>query len=65
MKFVITVTVKSPTSSPVDVTWYRGDNHAEALSALVQAGAKDVADESMPESIRTKVIAVRMDIFHE
>lgn len=64
-RFVITVTIKSNSegSTPVDVTWYRGENHAEALAALVQAGAKDIGDESMPVQMRAVVKAVRMDIY--
>lgn len=62
-RFVITVTIQTAESSPVDVTWYRGENHAEALAALVQAAAKDIGDESMPERMRAVVKAVRLDVY--
>lgn len=62
IQFVVTLTIKSPTSDPVDVTYYRGEGRWQALAALVQAASTDITDTAMPESIRTTVLSVRMDI---
>lgn len=62
IQFVVTVTIKSPTSNPVDITYYRGEDRVQALGALMTAATMDIRDMDMPESIRTSVLAVRMDV---
>lgn len=62
IQFVVTMTVKSPTSNPVDVTYYRGEDRVQALGALMTAATMDIRDMDMPESMRTTVLSVRMDI---
>lgn len=62
--FTVTVTLKSPSSDPVEMRYYGGDSHVAALAAMVQAAAMDITDENMPESVRTRVLSVRLDIAH-
>lgn len=49
---------------PVNVNWYSGDSLAQAMSAMVMAVAhhENVPDNTMPESIRTRLLSVRLDI---
>lgn len=64
VRFAVMVTVKSPASEPVELPYYRGDSHVAALAALMTAATEDPADHNMPESIRTRVLSVRLDIAH-
>lgn len=66
-RFVITTTILSrvDNATPADVTWYRGEDHAQALAALVSAAALVGDDEKsdLPESMKFDIKAVRLDIY--
>lgn len=64
-RFVITTTILSRAdgATPADVTWYRGEDHAQTLAALVSAAAPSHDEGNLPESMKFDVKAVRMDIY--
>jgi hypothetical protein len=66
-RFVITTTIlsRADNATPADVTWYRGEDHAQALAALVSAAAQDpnAHDNNLPESMKYDVTGVRLDIY--
>jgi hypothetical protein len=70
MKYTVTAVIQSASidgNQPVDVNWYKGDNLAQAMSAMVGAAAHNVNDEdsTMPESVRYRTLSVRLDMTEE
>lgn len=70
MKYIVTATIRSGNidqGQPVDVNWYRGEDHAAALAAMVSAAAHkpDDTDTALPERMQYRTLSVRLDITEE
>jgi hypothetical protein len=66
-KYTVNNVIQSGDNEPVDVQWYRGDNLAKALAALVQSATHDVDVDhgDLPESMRFHVNSVSLTILND
>lgn len=46
----------------VSLQWYRGTSLPEAMAAMAQAAVQDVTDTDMPESVRTYLRSVTLEV---
>lgn len=60
--FDVIATVKSPSSDPVDIRWATGVSAVAAVAAVATliADADGIPGASMPESVRTELVAARV-----
>lgn len=69
-KFHVTNVIASgnvDSGQPVTVDWYKGDDIAQAIHALVGSvvhGRNEDRDSNLPESMRFRVLSVNLHIDH-
>lgn len=66
MNYTVTAVIQSPNiddNEPCPVQWYKGDNLAKAMHAMMGAAAhdEDVDHGDLPKSMHYRTLSVRLD----
>lgn len=68
-KYIVSAMIQAPANEPVSVNWYKGDDLARAISAMVGAAVhdRDVNDATpeLPASVRYATLGVTLSIEQE